>query len=281
MKGTGTKDDMFIPESWGDFVTAIGTTDAYVNVPAGTVYDMSAIEPDGSSDSGVFQVLLNCKFLEMNGSSIIAGRNFQFYRTLSPSDETYSEIHNMNVEKFNNGNYYMFNKSDSYDIVEFYDCVFSGMGAWDFKFAPEDYDREVIMHRCGITVEKGGSPSYSTTTIPIIGGVNMYDGHIRVRYAASIDLHYTRHYGTLYDTFVELLGNVTEPSSAVNGLVTDYTDSGPYLISCPAIDRVYYKTTKGSSTGQNDNPYCTMAQAADPSFMYNLGFPLPYTEVTK
>ena len=47
MTGTGTQADPYVPSIWSEFVTAIGTQNAYVALAAGTVWDMNEIAPTG------------------------------------------------------------------------------------------------------------------------------------------------------------------------------------------------------------------------------------------
>ena len=50
MTGTGTQTDPYIVDNWADFVTALGTSGAYVSFPeVGGVLDMNDIAPEGLS----------------------------------------------------------------------------------------------------------------------------------------------------------------------------------------------------------------------------------------
>lgn len=48
MTGTGTQNDPYVVSTWPDFVTAVGTTGAYVEVVPGTVWDFNTIAPEGA-----------------------------------------------------------------------------------------------------------------------------------------------------------------------------------------------------------------------------------------
>lgn len=62
MTGTGTQADPFIVDNWPDFVTAIGTTDAYVEFPdGGGVIDMNNVAP-----TGIPEITLACASIEGN-----------------------------------------------------------------------------------------------------------------------------------------------------------------------------------------------------------------------
>lgn len=64
MTGTGTAADPFVPGTWAEFVTAAGTSGAYVELPENTVWDMNDIAPEGVS------VSLNCTKISGNGAVI-------------------------------------------------------------------------------------------------------------------------------------------------------------------------------------------------------------------
>ena len=48
MTGTGTQADPYIVDTWEDFVTAVGTAGAYVEVTPDTEWDFNAIAPEGA-----------------------------------------------------------------------------------------------------------------------------------------------------------------------------------------------------------------------------------------
>ena len=65
MTGTGTQADPYIPASWSEFVTAIGTSNAYVALAEGTVWDMNEIAP-----TGVGLITVNAVSIAGNGAEI-------------------------------------------------------------------------------------------------------------------------------------------------------------------------------------------------------------------
>ncbi len=64
MTGTGTQTDPLVPTTWEDFVTAVGTSGAYVSVAAGTVFDGNKISPEGLP-------MLTIKCTELDGNGLI------------------------------------------------------------------------------------------------------------------------------------------------------------------------------------------------------------------
>lgn len=65
MTGTGTQNDPYIVDTWEDFVTAIGTSGAYVKVADDTVWDMNSIAPEG-----IGRIYCTCAELDGNGAEI-------------------------------------------------------------------------------------------------------------------------------------------------------------------------------------------------------------------
>lgn len=66
MTGTGTQADPYIVDTWADFVTAVGKSDAYVECAEGTVWDMNDIAPDGINS----RINIYAKSISGNGAII-------------------------------------------------------------------------------------------------------------------------------------------------------------------------------------------------------------------
>lgn len=59
MTGTGTQADPYIVDTWPDFVTAVGTSGAYVEIVPGTIWNMNDIAPNGVGNINVSCVDVN------------------------------------------------------------------------------------------------------------------------------------------------------------------------------------------------------------------------------
>lgn len=82
MTGTGVQDDPYIPETWDEFVSAIGTKDAYVSLPeGGGTFDLNDIAPKGG-----FTLYIYCKQINGNGWSIKNSFNVRFFVSSSQTD---------------------------------------------------------------------------------------------------------------------------------------------------------------------------------------------------
>lgn len=76
MTGTGTQADPYIVDTWADFVTAVGTAQAYVEFPVNTIIDMNNVQPEGIDSNIVFKCTqFDAKGGEINGLFL---RNGQF-----------------------------------------------------------------------------------------------------------------------------------------------------------------------------------------------------------
>ena len=67
MTGTGTQADPYIVDSWPDFVTAVGTSGAYVEIVPGTIWNMNNIAPNG-----VGNIYVSCADVNGHGAVIQA-----------------------------------------------------------------------------------------------------------------------------------------------------------------------------------------------------------------
>lgn len=68
--GTGTQADPYIVDTWSDFVTAVGTSGAYVEVVQGAVWDTNDIAPEGMPTVNVNATHVDGKGLEIKNARI-------------------------------------------------------------------------------------------------------------------------------------------------------------------------------------------------------------------
>lgn len=66
MTGTGTQADPYIVSTWEDFVTAIGTEQAYVEFPENTIIDMNDVIPEGINK----MIYIKCTQFDAKGGEI-------------------------------------------------------------------------------------------------------------------------------------------------------------------------------------------------------------------
>ena len=68
--GTGTQADPYIVDTWPDFVAAVGTSGAYVEVVPGAVWDANDIAPEGMPTVSVYAVHIDGKGLVIKNARI-------------------------------------------------------------------------------------------------------------------------------------------------------------------------------------------------------------------
>ena len=123
MTGTGTQNDPYIVDTWEDFVTAIGTSGAYVKVADDTVWDMNSIAPEG-----IGRIYCACAELDGNNAVIqnlyfnAAGEYGIFYMSYSVHDISFLNF----LSKHDSTNYAhaLINFTNSSNIQR---VVFSGV----------------------------------------------------------------------------------------------------------------------------------------------------------
>ena len=219
MQGTGTKTDPFIPETWDDFVTAVGTEEAYVSLPAGGgTYDMNEIAPEGN-----LTIDIRCAEIQGNEWSIIRAYNFRVYA----GDCKIYNLHFLDFLLENSGEYGMI--VDGY----FYYCKFSGIisgyeqcvfgtrfekryCSFNFKYIGESYSINYYagkMYFCNITI------NHADSQIPILLSVSVHGDNLLVNHVSN------GHNGIFLDgklcVLCSDLGNVIANSSGRRIDVTD------------------------------------------------------------
>lgn len=92
MTGTGTQADPYIVDTWEDFVTAAGTSGAYVEIAEGVVFDMNAVAPDGAP-----AVTIAAAHIDGKGATIEAARVNTAFLNLAESAKA---IENLKITSF-------------------------------------------------------------------------------------------------------------------------------------------------------------------------------------
>lgn len=118
MQGTGTQTDPYIPATWGEFVTAVGTSGAYVSLPeGGGVFNMNEIAPEGG-------IKIEIKCTEIQGNDWVIKNAYNIIFHISSGYKKISRLHFLNFYHMRNTHFFS-NGSDS-TISE---CKFSGISA--------------------------------------------------------------------------------------------------------------------------------------------------------
>ncbi|MCM1009155.1 MAG: hypothetical protein NC485_14800 [Ruminococcus flavefaciens] len=165
MQGNGTQNDPYIPESWDEFVQAVGTYDAYVTMPeSGGIFDMKKIAPKGG-----ITVDIKCKLIEGNNWEI---RNA--YNCLFSVDDIAAQ-NGVSIVGLHFLNFYI----DKYESIYGYSliwansllllgCKFSGTVASDVGYPVLLYLRSGTVATCSFNVKLSGKAIFSDNSTYVI-----------------------------------------------------------------------------------------------------------------
>lgn len=173
MQGDGSQANPYIPENWADFVTACETSDAYVSVPQGTVYEFNEIAPAGFSGT----IEIKAKKIEGNGLIINNLRYNNSNGKFIANSAWGNEIYDINFTNmyFTNGN---FASSGGEYGSSFYHCRFSGefygnsvfLGTQSFPF------RESNGKGCSFNLKFAENSVFHSSS----KNVSIYNGNVKL-----------------------------------------------------------------------------------------------------
>ncbi len=153
MQGTGTSTAPYIPETWTEFVTAVGTNGAYVSLPeGGGTFDMNEIAPEGIT------VKLCCNRIDGNGWIIHAPHDVIF-KTDDP-DYYYivNDLHFLDIDFTGSAGDCMLQGSNRWMPFQFNRCTFTG------KIAGGEnvylFDEVRSLNQCSINIAFVGNAHY-------------------------------------------------------------------------------------------------------------------------
>lgn len=119
--GTGTQADPYIVDTWSNFVTAVGTSGAYVEVMPETVWDFNSIAPEGVS-----QTTVRCAHINGNGAIINNARITNESLLYVSSGLNSTTIENLNILNVL-ADYYVLYNSGAPATLNLNRVVFSGI----------------------------------------------------------------------------------------------------------------------------------------------------------
>lgn len=279
MTGTGTQADPYVPSTWAEFVTAIGTASAYVSVPEGTVWDMNDIAPEGISSA----ITVAANRVEGNGAEI---RNLFFtgggkFSCTSGVTVTGIAFKNLLIES---GSVLLEAMTSS--TVTLRECVFAGKIADAYFVGRNTFDVlwRMAMYRCAINLEVSGG------SCPFLSGNGSVPYHTLTycnikttgsgssSYAQSIRLNNSLWTGDLTNTTWVIGGDsgatsyysifdVNVPVSKGLRVASTYTGN---VVEC------LYNSDKVASGATVDSPLigCTTEQLHSASYLHSIGFPI-------
>lgn len=286
MTGTGTQQDPFIVDNWTDFVTAVGTTDAYVAFPETS----GIINMNDEALTGLLSaVTLNCADIKGNGWQIrnlySIGNHNVFYNSKNLVVSNLDFI-NMYIDFQNNYGRYFWKQNTNNCQAKFNGCTFSGLAIKQAIpeyptyvssiFYSTNYNSKIQLNSCALTLQLQGAMEFwdvsdsensnvtSFTTIKLSGNSEK-----------SIEGCYKncKFTGTSKSTSLDIRYNSI---SNYNVFDVDFSDASSFSCIAPNNTINLINTDKlptGATVGTGFIGVTT-AQLADASYLSSLGFPI-------
>lgn len=236
MLGAGTQEFPYIPENWEDFVTAVGTADAYVSLPVeGGMYDMNEIAPEGN-----FTLNINCTEIQGNEWSISKAYNMQVYASSC-------NVYNLHFLDF------LWEHSSEREMIidgYFYYCQFTGIIS--------GYRQSIFMSNrekryCSVNVKFIGE----SWRVNYAGG-KMYFCNIR-----------------LDQSDAQLMSGLSIALNAENSYIDHISSSNNNAIALSGELNVLHSDLGSCITDSNGNLHSvTDEQLRDAAYLSSLGFPI-------
>ena len=144
--GTGTQADPYVVSTWDDFVTAVGTSGAYVEVTPNTVWDMNEIVREG-----IESINVSCRQINGNGLVIKALRASGYVLEITRS----ISITGLSILSFlAQGLIWIKDSSSSWFSNTFTDCNFSGEITGQYVLGSAfGSSNEIQGQRCAVSVK--------------------------------------------------------------------------------------------------------------------------------
>lgn len=261
MTGTGTQADPYIVDSWPDFVTAVGTSGAYVEAARGLTWDMNDIAPEGVSG-----VKFECSYFDGVGLVI---------KNLRLLDRIYHKnsctVKNMKLLDTLVGKSSLLRTEGNSVTVNYEDCVISTLSsASEAVIKTTEYANKLYFRRCGITVraEKavfcsnsygGTQPWFVDSDIKYIGysltgqsssyaGIRLQNSFVTGSFGKYCDVHESA------DSIINAQG---EQAQHVYGTVSNV------IVNSDMAESIASSLTS-----------VTDAQMRDAAYLVSLGFPI-------
>lgn len=280
MTGTGTQDNPFVPSNWNEFVTAIQTTDAYIECPENVVWDMNNVMPQGLSST----ITINASRVKGNGLNIRNLRSNITVFNLPLQSNLYDiSFENLYIENsFCNGSYYVRDGG-------FYGCMFTGINTGNNSLFTGRIENSygVLIGRvnygvspysnkgCGFNIQSKQAPLFKgTRTIDEYNynSINIEDSHIIYN---GKNIAYKSASGG--QQYVVCLKNVL-----IEGKMDEVTNivakNSIFNCECSKIESNSFITsivnTELCSIYPSSAIGVTSEEMKDSSYLYNLGFPI-------
>lgn len=286
MTGSGTQADPYVPSTWGEFVTAIGTSGVYVSLAEGTVWDMNEIAPEGLSTD----VPVRCKEIQGNGTSI---KNLfikdDCFKMITTNNTSWSDIKFLNVLVENNAILFMIGTNIPLSSPSMSHITISGkiVDSTLFYGNHSQANHQLSLNGCSINVELSDSSYFARVSSGAYPCVKLSNCHIRtVGNSTQAATQYMQLENSLWE------GDWAIKSSQIvggNGMVSQYNI---FDVAVPATVTVSVNSSYASNvkkcifnsdkitsgaTLASQLVQVTSEQLRDASYLSSIGFPIATT----
>lgn len=263
MTGTGTQADPYIVSTWEDFVTAIGTEQAYVEFPENTIIDMNNVVPEGIGE----MIYIKCTQFDAKGGEI---KNLFFKtggRFLIQNSNWNTYIKNLkliNMRADDTG--FRF-----FTYGEMRNCVISG------SFGGEDMfdlsSNRFVLESCSVNAQLQSGTKFTTSywnderslnvnnsIINLSGTVRSDGGTLVLSNSLLQGKIPTNYFYTLYNSLIDC-------GVPANTSISGHGTSG---------DKGYINSSKFEEGVTTSNQYIlvTNGQLQDTNYLFDIGFPI-------
>lgn len=263
MTGTGTQADPYIVSTWEDFVTAIGTEQAYVEFPENTIIDMNDIIPEGINE----MIYIKCTQFDAKGGEI---KNLFFTtggRFLIQNSNWNTYIKNLkliNMRADNEGfRFFSYGKMQN--------CIISGSFGGEEMFNISS--NRFVLESCSVNAQLQSGTKFTTSTWDDDRSLNVKNSIINLSGSVRSDG------GTLVLNNSLLQGKIptnyfyTFYNSLIDCIVPANTSLGGHGYSG---DKGYINSSKFGEGVTTSKQYIlvTNEQLQDTNYLFDIGFPI-------
>ena len=263
MTGTGTQADPYIVNTWEDFVTAIGTEQAYVEFPENTIIDMNDVISEGIGE----MIYIKCTQFDAKGGEI---KNLFFThggRFLIQNSNWNTYIKNLKLinTRADDTGFRFF----SYGKMQ--NCIISGSFGGEKMF--DLSSNRFVLESCSINAQLQSGTKFTTSQwgderslnvnnsiINLSGSVRSDGGTLVLNNSILQGKIPTNYFYTLYNSLIDCI-------VPANASISGHGASG---------DKGYINSSKFGEGVTTSNQYIlvTSEQLRDTNYLFDIGFPI-------
>ena len=263
MTGTGTQADPYIVNTWEDFVTAIGTEQAYVEFPENTIIDMNDVIPEGIGE----MIYIKCTQFDAKGGEI---KNLFFThggRFLIQNSNWNAYIKNLkliNMRADDAGfRFYSYGKMQN--------CIISGSFGGEKMF--DLSSNRFVLESCSVNEQLQSGTKFTTSQWGDERSLNVNNSIINLSGTVRSDggtlvLSNSLLQGKIPATyFYTLYNSLIDCTVPANASISGHGTSG---------DKGYINSSKFEEGVTTSNQYIlvTNEQLQDINYLFDIGFPI-------